>query len=152
MLSTYARHVAAIKSGAVDRSTVAGLRKLFNASERASRGWSISRTAAVCSYDELEALSKLLDDTRPLIVGELAETGKALLTNRRYAKQLDSMSGIISDLTEFRLVGFEPVGRELEKYTPVYRAYDSAGRSFPYTNLPWQAGGRGPQIMSPNYW
>lgn len=152
-MNTLAKHIAAIKSGAVDRSTVTGLRKLLNASARAAAGWSTSATGGtVVSPDDVTALLDLLNVVKPSVIGELVDSGRAQLTNRRYAKQLSSMADIVADIQGFKLIGFEPYGTYLDHYTPVYRAYNLAGKSFPFINLPWQSGGHGPEIMHPSQW
>lgn len=61
-------------------------------------------------------------------------------------------TAILAGLSHFKLVGFDTIGRRGDMYTPVYRAYDTQGRSFPFRNIPWQSGGNGPEILSGDYW
>jgi hypothetical protein len=145
-------HIDAIRSGSVTKTNVVGLRKMLNNLERSSRGYSVSSRASLMSNDERDLiLDHLLPNIRPLVIGELHDSGKRLLKNRRYEKKLSSVYEIILDLKEFRLVGFDYVGPYGMQVTPVYRAYDSKGKSFPYCCLSWQAGGNGPELMSVNY-
>ena len=140
------KHIAAIKSGAVDKSTIAGLRKAINAMERRDRGWSVGSTATHMTDDEFTEITALLMRQPPRIVGALHDSGVALLKSKRYRRQLAGVMHVVDDVKEFRLVGFEYVGRALDHVTPVYRAINSRGNCFDYTNLPWQAGGNGPQV------
>lgn len=140
------KHIAAIKSDAVDKSTIAGLRKAINAMERRNRGWSIGHTATHMTDAEFDYVTTLLMERPPRIVGALHDSGVALLKSKRYRRQLAGVMHVVDDLKEFRLVGFEYVGRHLDRVTPVYRAINSRGNYFDYTNLPWQAGGNGPQV------
>lgn len=141
-------HIAAIKSGEVTRTNVIGLRKAFNTHERQMRGYSVSMTQTLITHDERDLiLDKLLLNSPPIVRGELHDTGKALLQNKRYAKQLASVADIVADLDHFRLVGYDYIGRYGDKTTPIYRAYDTKGNSFAFRNIPWQSGGNGPEIL-----
>ncbi len=152
MSKAFETHKAAILAGEVSKTNVVGLRKHLNAYERKASGWSVSRTAPEMSFEDCEWLFTALADIKPRVVGKLHDTGKALLQNKRYRKQLASVADIVADLSHFKLVGFDATGRHGEAYTPVYRAYDTQGRSFPFRNIPWQSGGNGPEILSGNYW
>jgi hypothetical protein len=152
MPKTIQKHIAAIESGQVDATIVSGLRKALNAHERAARGYSVGGTSARMTAEERELiLYKLLPRVMPRVVGKLHDSGLALLRGltKRRAARLESVAGIVADLTEFRLVGFDYVGPYGMHATPVYRAYDSAGKSFPFTNVPWQSGGDGPELANP---
>ena len=146
-------HIAAIKAGEVTRTNVIGLRKALNNHERQERGYSVSVTATNIKPEERDLiLDKLLPNSPPIVRGELHDTGIALLKNKRYAKQLERVADIVTNLDHFRLVGFDYIGQYGDKTTPVYRAYDTKGNSFPFCNVPWQSGGHGPEVLSGNLW
>ena len=150
--ASFEKHLEAIKSGHVDRSNIIGMRKGLNAYERAYRGYSIGRTSGVPSEGQVKRLEEYLGLALPIVVGDLEATGKALLKSKRYAKQLAPYADIVADVQHFKFCGFDYIGRDGDKVTPVYRAFDSRGSSFPFRNIPWQSGGRGPEIVSSNYW
>jgi hypothetical protein len=153
MSKTIEKHIALLRSGKVDKATVAGLRRALNNHERAERGYSVSSTAANMTAEERDViLDEILYKHPALVVGELAETGKALLQSKRYAKQLASVAYIIADIDHFTLVGFDYIGQYGDHVCPVYRAHNTKGESFPFRNVPWQSGGNGPEIMSGNYY
>lgn len=151
MNKTIKRHADAIQSGTVDRSNVIGLRKAFNAYERQSMRLSTSRTAPTMTDADRESIEQLLADIRPVVAGQLSDSGFALLRNPRYRKQLASVADIIADLQTIKLVGFYCHDSRMLNYVPVYRACDSKGKSFPFYCVPWQSGGNGPQVASGNY-
>jgi len=150
--SAIENHIAAIRSGEVTKTNVIGLRNAFNAAERASYGYSTGRTVPATGAEQELILQDLLPEFRPLVKGDLHDTGKVLLQNKRYRKQLASVSDIVADLDHFRLVGYDFEGNRVMLAFPVYRACDTKGRSFPFRVIPWQAGGNGPEILSGNYW
>jgi len=151
--SRFDEHKAAILLGEVTKTNVTGLKKALNAFERVDRGYSTSRTTPhITTVERDELLDNLLPNKRPRVVGELHDSGVAVLTSKRYAKQLAPVADIIADLDHFRLVGFDFIGRYGMYAQPVYRAYDTKGNSFPFTTVAWQSGGNGPEIMSGNYW
>lgn len=145
-------HIAAIKSGNVDKSNVIGIRKALNAFERKSHGWSLGRTSPDITIEEARAVHELLSEHKPRVVGELHDSGLAMLQSKRYRKQLASVADIIAELDHFALVGYEAIGRHGEYFVPVYRARGTSGRSFPFYVIPWQSGGNGPEIASANYY
>lgn len=152
MAKAFEAHKTAILAGEVSKTNVIGLRKHLNAYERKANGWSTSQTAPEMTFEDCEWLFAALADAKPRVVGELHDTGKALLQGKRYRKQLASVADIVADLSHFTLVGFDAIGGRGDTYTPVYRAHDTQGRSFPFRNIPWQSGGNGPEILSGNYW
>lgn len=152
MNRTAQKHLDAIRAGIVTRSNVIGLRKLINASERKLQGFSIGRTAAFVSGDELEAIENALQDHRPRVIGELHETGLALLRSPRYAKRLQWQQSSIARLAAFRLVRFDRLGRLGLHSVPVYRCEDAQGSHlFTFRNIPWQSGGNGPEIQGRDF-
>lgn len=148
-MTPFEKHLAAIKAGTVTKANVRGLRQAFNTFERVSRGYSIGSKNARFTAVEIERIETALAHYRPLVIGELHASGVKLLQSPRYRKQLVTVRGIVDDLHCFHLVGFDFYGRD--SYTPVYRAYASNGKSFPFRNIPWQSGGKGPELVSPNY-
>lgn len=150
-LSAFETHIAAIMAGTVTKTNVIGLKKSLNNFGRVSRGWSPNRVATI-SPEQAEQVADLLADVKPRVTGELHDTGKALLQSKRYRKQLASVADIIADIDHFKLVGFDFIGRQMEYAIPVYHAYDTKGKSFPFEVIPWQSGGNGPTIVSSNYW
>jgi len=148
MTETAKRHLAAINAGEVNRTNIIGLRKLINASERKAQGWSIGVTASAIDMDSLDAIETAISERLPLVTGELVQTGIALLTNKRYARQLSYVGDKVHQVAQFRLARFDRLGRYGVHSVPVYRAYDSTGGYlFTFRNIPWQSGGNGPEIL-----
>lgn len=147
---TFARHLAKIKSGVADRTTVIGLRKTFNARARLDAGWSIGGTAPHMSQDEIHQLWDAIEQGRPLVCGELRESGLALLKIKRYAKRLAPYQEIIDAITCFRLVGYSVIGSAGVYPVPIYMAVSPVG-SFVFRNIPWQNGGKGPEIKGRDF-
>lgn len=141
-------HMIDIAAGKVTKTNVTGIRKVLNARARFDRNLLVSSTAPVVSHDKIDAALDALGRNPPRVVGELHDTGLKQLQSRRYRKQLSSVADIVADIVEFRLVGFETVGRHELHHTPIYSARDSKGRSFTFINLPWQSGGNGPEVIS----
>lgn len=146
------KHIAAIKAGEVSKTNVIGIRKALNALARTNHNWSNGRTCPHITNDEAVTVSDLLTSLKPRVYGELHDTGKTLLQNKRYRRQLESVAHIIADIESFRLIGYEEMGRYGEYNVPVYRAYDSQGNSFPFYVIPWQSGGKGPEIAESYRW
>lgn len=145
MLSkTYARHLKAIGSGEVTKSTVIGLRKIFNAQARKDSGWSVSSVAPKITGDEVSALDNAIATHQPRVTGELHNSGVKLLQNRRNRSRFTAEQlKIIAALDHFRLVGFEFY--DSLHCVPLYRAFSRDGRKFLFRNVPWQSGGKGPE-------
>ena len=138
------KHLAAIESGTVEKSNVIGLRKLFNAADRLTCGYSVSRTAPRIRDGDDELLMDAIQCRQPRIVGELHDTGLKLLRSARYRKRLAPVAGIIARLDHFRIVSFDYTG---SGHVPVYEAVADDGRSFTFRNVPWQSGGDGPELL-----
>jgi hypothetical protein len=152
MNKTAQKHLDAIRAGVVERTNVIGLRKLINASERKYQGWGNGRTACAVGIDDLGLIEDALDDARPIVRGELHETGLALLRSKRYEKQLRWQKLAIGRIHQFRLVRFDRLGRYQVHCVPVYRAEDAAGNHlFTFRNIPWQSGGNGPEIQGRDF-
>jgi hypothetical protein len=148
MNKTAQKHLAAIQSGTINRTNVIGLRKLINASERTAAGWSIGVTASAVDMDSLDDIESAIAEHLPRVTGELVETGIAQLQNKRYAKQLARVAEHLQHVAQFRLAGFDRIGRNSVHSVPVYRAYDgSGGYLFTFRNIPWQSGGNGPELI-----
>ena len=140
-----AQHLQAIKSGAITRTTVIGIRKAIQADNRARQGWSTSSTAPKLAGDELQAILREVRKRNPLVSMDLVTSGLRVITNRRYKRQLADVASIIPDVECFRLVDF---WEENGVATPVYRAETRDRRSFEFYNIAWQSGGKGPVILS----
>lgn len=139
-MSTFAKHLAAIRSGEVTKSNVIGIRKAFNSFERTTRRLSVSSTCPQWTGDQITTIERALDLHKPIVTGELHETGLALLRSPRYRKRLASVAEIIAGLDHFRLVRFDPIGNpSYPKWIPVYQAIARDGRRFTFRNIPWQS-------------
>ncbi len=146
-MSAMQKHIEAIKAGKVTKTNVIGLRKAINAWERIDRGLSVSRAMSKVTFEDIETAGILLDSVRPLVVGELHDSGVKVLNNPRHKRALAGVKGVIENLAGFRLVGFEWVGKYQMHVTPIYEAFDTRGRTFCFINLPWQSGGKGPEVL-----
>lgn len=146
MPSTFQRHLTAIESDAVTKTTVIGMRKALNAQARIDRGYSVSRTSPNITAEELSTLEKALEQLEPRVSGDLNASGLKLLQDKRYRRRFtESQLAIINALDHFRLVGF--YWHENYHCTPLYRAVGMNGESFRFYNVAWQSGGDGPQIL-----
>lgn len=143
----YRKHLAAIQSGKIDRSTVIGLRKGINTRWRLNRGYSVGFTTPKPSSGEMAHLEDQISLRRPIVTGALHETGVKLLNARRYKKRLQRIYPILDDLQYFRLIRFDRIGSNGQNCVPVYRAVDRKGRYFDFRNIPWQSGGQGPELL-----
>lgn len=144
MHKTAKKHFDAINADCVTRSNVIGLRKAFNQDNRRSHGWSVAHTFTIPRAD-IRALFGAICVRSPKIVGELHDSGLAVLRNKRYAKRLAAYADIIAAIDHFRLIGFEQFNGD--NYFPIYRAITLDGRSITFYNIPWQANGNGPEIL-----
>lgn len=146
------KHIAAIQSGSIDKTVVIGLRKAFNTFSRITYRYSVSSTQTQITIGEFETVTDLLAEIKPRVVGELHDSGIAMLQSKRYRKQLERYADIIAEIDHFALVGYEEINANRASYFyPVFRARGKSGRSFPFYVVPWQAGGNGPVIASSNY-
>lgn len=141
------RHIAAIQSGAVERTNVIGIRKALNADARVRVGFRTGPTSPKISDDALAELMFELDRTRPRVIGDLHHTGLKLLRDRRYAKRLADYSDLIEWPSHFELWGWHSFGRWGTYHAPIYRLVGQNGGSFKFMNIPWQSGGNGPEII-----
>lgn len=136
-MSTFAKHLADVKSGEITKSNVIGIRKAMNAYDLKARRYSISRTCPEWTGSQVTEIERALDQHKPRVAGELHETGLALLRSPRYRKRLASVAEIIAGLDHFRLVRFDYLDNGLHR-VPVYRAIAGDGRRFTFRNIPWQ--------------
>lgn len=142
MSKTFEKHLAAINRGEVTRSNIIGLRKAFNAYDRASRGYSVSRTAPVITDRQIDMANAQIERVQPTVIGQLHESGLKVLRNPRYAKRwTDEQRAIINyPLVTFRLVRFDWIGPRFSHCVPVYKAVgDERMGSFTFRNIPWQS-------------
>lgn len=147
-LSALQRHMATIKTGEITKTEVIGIRKAMNAYELdISRHWKSD-----IDNKELTRCLELLAEVKPLVKGDLHDSGKELLQRKRYRRHLESVAEIVEDISHFRLVGYEQRGQHVLKAFPVYRCYNHKGKSFPFYVVPWQSGGNGPVIASYNHY
>lgn len=146
--SSFDVHIAAALSGRVTKSNVIGTRKALNTAARRAGGGRVAKCAPVVTTEQFDALFTALGDCRPVIEGELHDSGIKQINNRRYRKQLGAVSDLIPLITRFRLVDFYAAGRRGEYFVPVYRAETADGESgFRFINIPWQSGGNGPEVL-----
>jgi hypothetical protein len=130
------KHIQAIRAGTVTKTNVIGIKKALHACERRRKGYSVSATAPKMTDAELTEICVELPRIRPLVAGELVETGRKQLRDKRYARRLESVADIIADPhLSFRLIRFDWLANGVA--VPVYRA-DGAAGSFNFYNVPWQ--------------
>lgn len=104
-MGTFEKHLAAIRSGEITKSNVIGIRKALNEYDRG--GYSRSSTAPQWTLEQVNAIEAAIDLHKPLVTGELHNSGMALLQSPRYRKRLASVAEIIAGLDHFRLVRFD---------------------------------------------
>lgn len=132
-----ARHMAAIVSGNVTKSNVIGLRKAINHVARLEARYSGNRSNA--TPQEVRDALAALERVKPIVRGDLHESGVRLVTSPRYRKRLERVAETVEFLQEFRLVGFDRLGDKCLHSVPVYRAVASNGGWFEFRNVPWQS-------------
>jgi hypothetical protein len=137
------KHIAAIRAGKVTKTNVIGLRKAFNADARRNHGYSVSITAPKMTREELEQAQILMKRRQPRVVGDLHASGLKLLRSPRLAKTMSTLPMP----KVFYLIGFDWINAW--NVVPVYLAVGTEG-SFVFRNIPWQSGGKGPEIMQVN--
>lgn len=143
MQTTFHRHLAAIESGRVTKTNIIGIRKALNNMLRIEHRLSPNRCNV--TVDQAIALHDALIRHRPIVIGEMVDSGIKVLTNRRYAKRwTEQERAIVDDIDSFRLVGYEMFERECASY-PIYSVSGCNGDSFRFINIPWQSGGNGPE-------
>jgi hypothetical protein len=139
-------HLAAIKSGTVNKSNVIGLRMAINANARRYRRLSAGRTAPKLSDYDLAVLEEAVTDIEPRVDSTLHDSGLKLLRDPRYKRRLTHVADIVGAIESFRLVGFMRYGEWDLSCTPAYKACAPCG-SFTFINIPWQSGGDGPEVL-----
>lgn len=153
-MKSFEKHLAAIKAGRIERTNIIGIRKAFNAYDRASRGYSISRTAPAITAEEFDAANLAIEQAQPTVAGALKESGLKVLQNPRYAKRWDERQrDIIADFDQFELIRFDWIGPRFAHCVPVYRVRSRHGQSFAFRNIPWQTAWSlgeedGPRVVS----
>lgn len=152
MIKSAENHLAAIKSGKIERGNIIGLRKLINAGERDARGWSIGRTSAVVGLADLDKIESAISEHHPTAVGELHAGGLAVLRNQKYkGRWNDLQRRVIDGASRFDLLRFDRIGSNGVHCVPVFRVINRDGESFVYRNIPWQSGGNGPEIQGRDF-
>lgn len=142
--ATFKKHIADIKSGHVTKTNVIGIRKALNALESHRP----NRTSPKAEWDEVSEALDLLSTIRPIVTGDLHESGLKQIQNRRYRRNLERVADIVPNVARFRLVGYEQIGRRGEYAVPIYRAETEDGKAgFQFINIPWQSGGNGPELV-----
>lgn len=138
MKNSFAKHLAAINSGRIDRTNIIGLRKAFNAFEK-SRHWGGSWQAPKMTADQYSAAEKAIAARQPVAVGELREGGLKVLRNPRYRNRWSERQQAIIDAPDlrFELARFDWLNAV--HCVPVFRAVSAKlGQSFTFRNIPWQ--------------
>jgi hypothetical protein len=150
MHKTAEKHLRTIMAGTVDRSTIIGLRKMFNATARGDGRYASSTRAPLVPSVDVDDIMAAIHKQRPFAVGELHKGGLAILRNKRYAKSLAPYAEIVNapDLI-FKLVDFSWFG--VYHCTPEWCASSTSAGSFVYRHVPWQSGGKGPEIHGRDY-
>lgn len=148
MNKTLTIHLDAIRSGEVTKTNVIGMRKAINMVARKSSGGSVPETCP--DWRDMEELEEALYAASPRVApGELHDGGLKVLRNPRYRSRWSkAQAAIIADLDHFELVRYDMLGKRGEYAQPVYRAVDTQGAAFVFVNVPWQSGGRGPEVLS----
>ena len=141
MTPTLKKHLHAIKSGAITKTNVIGLRKAFN-------------TYARVTINDIVEINQAISLNEPRVSRELDASGRKVLQDRRYRKHwTESQARIIATLDHFRFVGFHEIDRA--HYVPIYKAIASGG-SFNFIVIPWQTAyvmglQSGPQVIGSFY-
>lgn len=154
MNATLKKHLDAIKSGAITKTNIIGLRKAFNANARLSRGYSLGVTSPRVTIDDIGELRRAITMHEPRVSRELDASGRKVLQDRRYRKHwTESQARIIATLDHFRFVGFHEIDRA--HYVPIYKAI-APGGSFNFIVIPWQTAyafglQSGPQVIGSFY-
>lgn len=137
MNKTVQRHLDTIKTGVVTKSNVIGVRKILGAAWRHDRGYSVGVTSPVVDHTDRAVLMGALAQHKPLVDAALCESGKRVLSDRRYAKRWsEQQAAIVVGVDSFALVGFEEYAPGA--FVPIYMANSLAG-GFSFYHLPWQA-------------
>lgn len=142
-MSAIQNHMDALRSGMITKTNVIGMRKAINHVERVTHGWSGNRSNA--TPREVSLMLELLDKARPIVKGELHDSGLKLLRSPRYKKRMDGAH--VERIAYFRLIRFDMLGDRGQYATPVYQAIREDGSAFCFRNIPWQSGGDGPEFV-----
>lgn len=130
-LKSIARHLAAVKSGRIEKTNVIGIRKAINELER----------NAYNPPEEIDALFELecaIKECRPVVTGALHDSGLKVLRNPRYTKRWnDAQREVIGNACEFRLIRFDRMGLRGRYSVPVYQV-SNGFHAFAFRNIPWQ--------------
>lgn len=154
MTPTLKKHLDAIKSGAITKTNIIGLRKAFNTNARLIRGYSCGRTSPQVTINDIVEINQAISLNEPRVSRELDASGRKVLQDRRYRKHwTESQARIIATLDHFRFVGFHEIDRA--HYVPIYKAIASGG-SFNFIVIPWQTAyvmglQSGPQVIGSFY-
>lgn len=70
MNATLKKHLDAIKSGAITKTNIIGLRKAFNANARLSRGYSLGVTSPRVTIDDIGELRRAITMHEPRVSRE----------------------------------------------------------------------------------
>lgn len=128
-----ANHLADIESGNVTKTNLIGLRKALGAEYKATHwGWN---NRLKLQGEALREAMAALHTRKPLVRGELHESGVRLVTSPRWRKRFADVQHVIDTLHGFRLSHFEDMGRG--HFVPVFQAVGESG-SFYFRNPPWQ--------------
>lgn len=148
-LKAIARHLAAVTAGRVEKKNIIGIRKIINAMEIGKLRREPNEPELI---DAIFRLEEAIAERRPLVVGELHESGLKVLRNPRYAKRwTERQLQIIACADRFELLRFDRIGRW--QSVPVYRVVSHDGESFAFRNIPWQSAWTlgeldGPRVVS----
>lgn len=147
---TFERHMKAIKSGTIDKTTVIGMRKALNAIEKADRFGGSWANPKGMTAEQVCELHIAIQHIKPMIAkdSDLHKSGVKVLQSKRYRKRIAQTalaSEIVATIERFELVDFEMY--DDVHFTPVYRVTGANGNRFRFRNVPWQAGGNGPEVV-----
>lgn len=138
-MSTFQKHLAAVKSGKVEKSNIVGIRKAINAYERKARGYSRGTTSPDWTEQDIFRIYSAIEKHKPRVVGVLHDSGLSVLRSPRYAKRLADYSDKLKAISHFRLVEFDYLDPNGLHCVPVYAACNASGATlFVFRNVPWQ--------------
>ena len=138
-------HTADIESGFVTRTNIIGIRKALNAQWRRNNRYGTGCTAPRISSGALDHMIQTIRYNKPIVTGELHDSGVKLLQSPRYRKRwTPAQAAIIASIAQFQLVDWFDHARGA--FVPVFRVIGTNGESFNYYNIPWQSGGNGPEL------
>jgi hypothetical protein len=139
------KHLDAIKSGEVTKTNVIGIRKAINRVERLTDFTPDTDDLLNDVFAIVEALVKY----KPRVSPDLHASGLKLLLDKRNYKHVDVVGHLLDDIDEFRLVAFDRHGPRWQYSVPFYEVVTKSGKSFGFRNIPWQSGGKGPEVYYP---